>query len=917
MLPSQIFKIAVTPDGNTVAALGNVEHDPVWLLDVATGGSRAFQVQGVAGHYGIYSLAFSPNGKRLAWSTWYQAGTLNVERGFIAQESKHEGEVASAAFDKDGKRLFTAGGQRPGQNQFQVWDVTPGKAPRNLAKPLFELEKSGGKEFNLPASELVAAWAPDGSRFAACGRDDTAKLHFWDADGKREKTADGKPRVKDIGNLHAHLLQFVGPDRLLVAGAGWPASPNFFEEWVHLINVETLKIERTNHWPLPAQNELETAASPDGKYLAVTGRPGFQVRLYDLVANKRLRNVGQAYPVPEELAWGPDSRSIAWNFGKDDKGKPVHPGGLNLATLERLGADEVKKFKRNSAGGQGWKLEFEDKDQRKRKDRGLTLDRGKELFELDFDSPPQDWTFYKDGQGKLHVAVLGKWLGGSVVTVNLETGELTHVAWYTHGHDVSVSPDGRYLLLAREDQALSLYRVEGKPALLLRVLVAGPDWVAWTPAGFYAASPGGEKLVGWSVKKDNFTPLAFYPLERFRKTFYRPEAIKLVLEKGSVGEALKAALPPKARDVEIAQVLPPAVKVKEVKKIKEGEKAKIQITAEATPGSKTQPVEELRLLLDGRLHPAVAPKKIKAGQAAEATWLIDELPGRHELKVLARCPDVSGASEPVAVQAALPDDNRPVLYRLCVGVNDYDQKGLTLGSARQDAEAVFAALAKDCAGKDNRFREARGKPLLDKAATRQAVLDALQESRTQGAKPGDLVVVFFAGHGVVQTTPEGSEFYLLTREADPAKPLKGHSLSGEDLRQAFGELPCSVLLLLDACHSAAGVKAFKPATDDLTRSLTDDQVAVTVLAAAMGYETAGEQKEHGLFTQALLAGLKAGAGVPFDAHDHQMYVHHLYSHVFSEVRRASEGKQNPFLNMPWTVPPLALREVHDKAPGPK
>ena len=70
-------------------------------------------------------------------------------------------------------------------------------------------------------------------------------------------------------------------------------------------------------------------------------------------------------------------------------------------------------------------------------------------------------------------------------------------------------------------------------------------------------------------------------------------------------------------------------------------------------------------------------------------------------------------------------------------------------------------------------------------------------------------------------------------------------------------------------------------------------------------------------TQALLEGLRGGAGVPYDAHDHQMYVHHLYSVIFSEVRRASEGRQNPFLNMPWTVPPLALRAVSEKAPVQK
>ena len=79
--------------------------------------------------------------------------------------------------------------------------------------------------------------------------------YVWDADGKREKTADGKRRVKDIGNLYVHLLQFVGPDRLLVVGGGTG------EEWVHLLNVETLKVERSNHWPLPLMIRIRGRAA--------------------------------------------------------------------------------------------------------------------------------------------------------------------------------------------------------------------------------------------------------------------------------------------------------------------------------------------------------------------------------------------------------------------------------------------------------------------------------------------------------------------------------------------------------------------------------------------------------------------------------------------------------------------------------
>ena len=116
-------------------------------------------------------------------------------------------------------------------------------------------------------------------------------------------------------------------------------------------------------------------------------------------------------------------------------------------------------------------------------------------------------------------------------------------------------------------------------------------------------------------------------------------------------------------------------------------------------------------------------------------------------------------------------------------------------------------------------------------------------------------------------------------------------------------------LILDACHSAGAVKSFRPATDDLARALTDDSVGVTVMSAAMSYEVAGGSAENGHVTTGLLKGLKADEGVPFDPYERRLYVHHLYSVAFSEVRKATGGKQNPFLDMPWTVPPLPLREI--------
>src|SRR5262249_31701095 len=150
----------------------------------------------------------------------------------------------------------------------------------------------------------------------------------------------------------------------------------------------------------------------------------------------------------------------------------------------------------------------------------------------------------------------------------------------------------------------------------------------------------GEKLMGWTLGRGPDQMPSFYPAERFRKLLYRPDLIRKVLETGSVEKALATT---GARGVEIDDVLPPAVKITEVKEVKD--KKKLQIEAEATAGGKGQPLESLHLLLDGRAHPDVKPVEVKAGGPATAAWEIDLLPGKHELKVLARCRSISGASE--------------------------------------------------------------------------------------------------------------------------------------------------------------------------------------------------------------------------------------------------------------------------------
>jgi uncharacterized caspase-like protein len=239
------------------------------------------------------------------------------------------------------------------------------------------------------------------------------------------------------------------------------------------------------------------------------------------------------------------------------------------------------------------------------------------------------------------------------------------------------------------------------------------------------------------------------------------------------------------------------------------------------------------------------------------------------------------------------------MHLVPIGINYGHDPTLKLDFAAADAKAIADAFKQGCKGP--LFADVKGEPLVNEQAKRKAVLDALAALRKQPPKPNDLVVIFFAGHGV----KEKDQFYLLTVEAK-TNDLAKTALSGEDLRKTLGDLSssCQVLLMLDACHSSAGVKNFRPAIDDITRNLTDDECGVAVFCAAMAHEKALEKSGNGLFTRAVGEALQSARGHPRTG---RLYLHHLHSYVFDRVSDESEDRQHPFLSLPWIVESFPVR----------
>lgn len=137
---------------------------------------------------------------------------------------------------------------------------------------------------------------------------------------------------------------------------------------------------------------------------------------------------------------------------------------------------------------------------------------------------------------------------------------------------------------------------------------------------------------------------------------------------------------------------------------------------------------------------------------------------------------------------------------LCVGIDSYPDA--PLAGCVADARAWASTLRRldfEIAG-----------PLLEGAATRQAILDALQ-AMVAGSRAGDVLVFQYAGHGTQVPDVDGDDDGDGKDEAlVPVDYASGAFVIDDDLRNVIAKLPAGVNLtcFIDCCHSGTVTRVF-------------------------------------------------------------------------------------------------------------
>ncbi len=447
----------------------------------------------------------------------------------------------------------------------------------------------------------------------------------------------------------------------------------------------------------------------------------------------------------------------------------------------------------------------------------------------------------------------------------------------------------------RGDSALQPFNLRGAWHQILTFYPTGSEWIAWTPAGYYACSPGGERLMGWVVNhRDLNQAPVFYTAEQCHRALYRPEIIRQLLVRGAVAEAGEQ------RVESPVDVVPPVVRILDpTQRAFEQDSALVTVTASAETQD-NRPVIAMRLHLDGRPYEKHVYQKsiVRASPSKARTWQVALPPGKHVLQVIAETEQSEGASEEIWVTYNA-EPEKPALYIVAVGISQYHHAPLKY--AHRDATeiaSVFAAHAREL------FQSPVIQECLDQAATRDQIIGGLEWLREQ-MTPEDVGIFFYSGHGLQN---ERGDFFLCPSNGDP-EDVAGTCISSEVLKEYCETTRGRLLLMIDACHSGGIDLRGAPlaAMDNLARDLSRKEYSVILMASSTGKEVSWEDDrwQAGAFAKAVAEGLlgKANAVGPFA--DDVISTIELDFYVYNRVLQLTERQQTPVSSKP-PIPPFGL-----------
>jgi serine/threonine protein kinase len=253
----------------------------------------------------------------------------------------------------------------------------------------------------------------------------------------------------------------------------------------------------------------------------------------------------------------------------------------------------------------------------------------------------------------------------------------------------------------------------------------------------------------------------------------------------------------------------------------------------------------------------------------------------------------------------MPSSEARAAVALVVGISDYLRSDAvtSLHYAARDAEALAHLLADPefCA-----FPRDRVAVLTQEQARRDQVVHHMSKWLPEKANGADLVLIYFACHGTVQTVGDRQEGFLLPYDGDPDDVVT-HGIAMKDVGSWIDGIAASaVVVCLDCCHAGKVILRGPTIPRDLELSPGVIQTIggrgrFLIASCDAGQKSLeAEDLGHGLFTYHLLRGLQGAGDLDGDG---KVGAAELFTYVSNAVATEAQERfgreQRPWSSATW------------------
>lgn len=932
----KINDIVITPDSRYIIASGTFDAGNLIVVNYATGKVvKYFDIDATI-------LRVSPDAKYLFASIGWKIHKINlrnfyIEKSFdvpvpkksqlvLSENEQQQGQTFDFSetglwdikFSSDGKYFVTCGGnEKHKTSHVDLWDYN---ADRKLSAFEAGIAEISAVDF-LEANKNLIVGTKDGSIQLVDLT--TGKLRQTLSVGQGELTAALSPDQKYIIGSFTNMNENIALGLLK-----WRRS-----QLTKIWDAQTLALVDS----IPGH--ANTIISPDGKYLLTTQQLSMKTmwRLYELDGMKLILEKKMAM-IPVQFSKSGTmilaKQESSFEIISTDKFKTLMKAQKVKGSLQMLkfSPDETRIIGAlsNRFGSFGGQLREWDTN-------------GKLIREYYKADDQKVLTADYSPDGKTVVAgFMNKNQTSTMRFFDVDEGSLKD-SIENNGLPMLYTPNGNFLLAYGNElfKSLNFVDIANKKTLVSYVKVNNKnDGVLYTPDYYYFSTKNGHEAIAFSLNNN------VYPFEQFDLQYNRPDIVcqRLPYTDPNLVKLYYHAYQKRLRKMGISEE-----KIKNDFQVPEAEILNYdqlpissnsdRITLELQANEERYLLQSYNIWINdvsvfGSKGKDLSSQQIRDFSATEEIQLVNGT-NKVQFSVLnANGIESNKVTKYIEyIGPAKPKD----LYILSIGISEYVDTEYNLTFATKDAND-FANAFKNKRGV---FRNTYVKTITNSEATRDNILAA--KPFVEKAKTDDMVMIFFAGHGLLS---EDFDYYLSTHDVDFYNPAE-MGLFIEDFEGLLDGINARrKIMFIDACHSGevdkeeemrieAAIKASEEAeTNQIADNSSDNdnmmvgfrgmkptnpkrqQMQYTglenlfelmqelfvdlrrgsgalIISAAGGGEFAYEsaQWNNGVFTASILDGItnkKADLNT-----DGKIHISELRQFVGDNVRRLTRGHQNP------------------------